>query len=235
MPQLGERRDRCVRIEQHVAPDGDESARRSGGFGRARFEPVKFHALTWGMKWSLTTALAVTVLGPLSSLFAPAAAHAQEWSSPRTLALVRHATGRREAQLADTGLRNYKAEARGYLTFLAQLGEGYREPPKIVRTDQIASDVYWQAPNLSKQLIKGRRDTLLLPTDINYHRDHLGIVQNNFPNIIRLGDGDEVEDVPHPLSPAGLAAYEYGLRDSLTIRLGPRSLAVYEVAVRPPE
>ena len=34
-------------------------------------------------------------------------------------------------------------------------------------------------------------DTLLLPTDINYHRDHLAIVQNNFPAIIRLGDGTE--------------------------------------------
>jgi hypothetical protein len=79
----------------------------------------------------------------------------------------------------------------------------------------------------------GRRDTLLLPTDISYHRDHLGIVQNNFRNIIRIGEGDEVRDVPHPLSPAGLEAYDFAIRDSLQIRLGPRVLDVYEVRLRP--
>ncbi|MGK2933909.1 MAG: hypothetical protein ACSLFE_01525, partial [Gemmatimonadaceae bacterium] len=136
-------------------------------------------------------------------------------------------------QLADTALRDYRAEARGYVTFLAQLGEGFTEPPKIVKADQLALDVYWMAPDRSKQLIRGRRDTLLLPTDINYHRDHLGIIQNNFPDIIRLGDGDEVRDVPHPLSPTGLDEYDFSISDSLEIRLGPRSLTVYEVRVRP--
>src|SRR5204862_3957211 len=81
--------------------------------------------------------------------------------------------------------------------------------------------------------IMGRRDTLLLPTDINYHRDHLGIVQNNFRNIIRIGEGDEVKDVPHPLSPTGLQVYDFAIRDSLQIRLGDRVLDVYEVRVRP--
>lgn len=119
------------------------------------------------------------------------------------------------------------------MTFLAQLGEGFTEPPKIVKADQLALDVYWMAPDRSKQLIRGRRDTLLLPTDINYHRDHLGIIQNNFPDIIRLGDGDEVRDVPHPLSATGLDEYDFTISDSLEIRLGPRALTVYEVRVRP--
>jgi hypothetical protein len=167
------------------------------------------------------------------ALLVPAQLFAQGWNDPRALSLVTRATERRSAQLADTALRTYKAEARGYLTFLAQLGEGFTQPPKVVRTDQIASDIYWGAPNFSKQLIKGRRDTLLLPTDIRYHRDHLGIVQNNFPNVIRLGDGDEVEDVPHPLSAVGLQQYDYALRDSLQIVLGPRTLNLYEVRVRP--
>ncbi|HXC26133.1 MAG TPA: hypothetical protein VNU46_09480 [Gemmatimonadaceae bacterium] len=177
------------------------------------------------MKRSLTTAFAVALI--------PTLATAQQWNAPRTRSLVERATIRREAQLADTGLRNYKAEARGYLTFLAQLGKGFPDPPKVIRTDQIASDLYWRAPNFSKQMIKGRRDTLLLPTDIAYHRDHLGIIQNNFPNIIRLGDGDEVQDVPHPLSPVGLREYDYALHDSLQILLGPKALDVYEVLVRP--
>ena len=158
---------------------------------------------------------------------------AQQWNDPRSRSLVEQATERRARQIADTALASYKAAAHGYLTFLAQLGEGFTEPPKIVKADELALEVYWMAPNLSKQLISGRRDTLLLPTDINYHRDHLGIVQNNFPNIIRLGDGDEVRDVPHPLSADGLNEYDYAIRDSLQIRLGPRTLDVYEVRVRP--
>ncbi|HWJ23081.1 MAG TPA: hypothetical protein VNS52_12075, partial [Gemmatimonadaceae bacterium] len=69
--------------------------------------------------------------------------------------------------------------------------------------------------------------------DINYHRDHLGIVQNNFPSVIRLGEGDEVLDVPHPLSREGLEAYDYAIVDSLRIRLPDRQVEVYQVRVRP--
>jgi hypothetical protein len=177
------------------------------------------------MKRTMTTGLAI--------LLAPVAIFAQGWNSPRAESLATHATTVRAAQLADSGLRTYKAEARGYLTFLAQLGKGFPDPPKIVRADQVASDIYWKAPGSSKQLIQGRRDTLLLPTDINYHRDHLGIVQNNFPSIIRIGDGDEVQDVPHPLSAAGLRDYDFAVGDSLQIRLGPRTLDVVQLRFRP--
>jgi hypothetical protein len=157
----------------------------------------------------------------------------QTWNDPRTLALVTRATERRASQIADTTLVDYKATAHGYVTFLAQFGEGFPEPPKIVKADELGLEVYWRAPDMSKQRIMGRRDTLLLPTDINYHRDHLGIVQNNFRNIIRIGEGDEVRDVPHPLSPTGLQVYDFAIRDSLQIRLGDRVLDVYEVRVRP--
>jgi hypothetical protein len=157
----------------------------------------------------------------------------QAWNDQRTLALVTRATERRASQIADTTLVDYKATAHGYVTFLAQFGEGFPEPPKIVKADELGLEVYWRAPDLSKQRIMGRRDTLLLPTDINYHRDHLGIVQNNFRNIIRIGEGDEVRDVPHPLSPTGLQVYDFAIRDSLQIRLGDRVLDVYEVRVRP--
>lgn len=182
------------------------------------------------MKRIVTTGLAI-LLAPVA--IAAQDLSAREWNSPRARALAEHATTVRGEQLADSGLRTYKAQGRGYLVFLAQLGDGFTEPPKIVRTDQVASDIYWAAPNHSKQLIKGRRDTLLLPTDINYHKDHLGIVQNNFPSIIRIGDGDEVSDVPHPLSSAGLAAYDFALADSLQIVLGPRTLNVFELQFRP--
>jgi hypothetical protein len=172
--------------------------------------------------------LALAAIGPVRPVCAQ-----QTWNDTRTRALVERATDRRGRQLADTGLVDYKATAHGYVTFLAQFGEGFPEPPKIVKADELGLEVYWRAPDLSKQRIMGRRDTLLLPTDINYHRDHLGIVQNNFRNIIRIGEGDEVQDVPHPLSPAGLEVYDFAIRDSLQIRLGPRVLDVYEVLVRP--
>lgn len=158
---------------------------------------------------------------------------AQAWNDARTRELVERATERRAQQLADTALRDYRATAHGYLTFLAQVGEGFPDPPKVVRSDELALEVYWLAPNLSKQRIVGRRDTLALPTNIAYHQDHLGIVQNNFPNIIRLGEGDEVRDVPHPLSAAGNADYDFAIRDSLSIRLPDRRVEVYELRVRP--
>jgi hypothetical protein len=163
----------------------------------------------------------------------PEAMSAQQWNDPRALALVRLATDRRAQQLADSGLVDYRATAHGYLAFLAQLGEGFREPPQVVKADELALQVYWKSPNRSKQRIVGRRDTTLLPTDIDYHRDHLGIVQNNFPAIIRLGDGDEVKDVPHPLSPIGLGLYDFAITDSLRIRSPGREIGVYEVKVRP--
>jgi hypothetical protein len=177
--------------------------------------------------------LLVAALAACGWMVAVAPAGAQQWNDARTRALVERATERRAQQLADTGLRDYKAVARGYVTFLAQVGEGLAEPPKVVKADELVNEVYWRAPNLSKQRIVGRRDTLLLPTDIAYHRDHLGIVQNNFPAIIRLGEGDEVRDVPHPLSPSGLAAYDFAISDSLPLILPGRSIVLYEVKVRP--
>lgn len=156
------------------------------------------------------------------------------WNDARSRALVERATQRRAEQLADTGLVDYRANARGYVTFLAALGDGFLETPKVIKTDQLALEVYWHAPNLSKQRIIGRRDTLLLPTDIQYHSDHLGIVQNNFPAFIRIGDGDEVADVPHPLSPAGLGLYDFQLSDdSIRIQLPGREIDLLEVKVRP--
>jgi hypothetical protein len=178
-------------------------------------------------------AVVVASVGAVALTPSATAAQTQTWNDARTRALVERATARRAAQLADTALVDYQATAHGYLTFLAQVGEGFPEPPKIVKADELALEVYWRSPDLSKQRIVGRRDTLLLPTDINYHRDHLGIVQNNFPNIIRLGEGDEVRDVPHPLSATGLALYDYAISDSLRIQLPDRAIDVLEVRVRP--
>ncbi|MEO6879251.1 MAG: hypothetical protein ABI205_12275, partial [Gemmatimonadaceae bacterium] len=57
-------------------------------------------------------------------------ASAQKWNDSLSLDLVNRATARRVQQLADTALSDYQASAHGYVTFLAQLGEGLRTPPK---------------------------------------------------------------------------------------------------------
>src|SRR5690606_30738800 len=87
----------------------------------------------------------------------PAVLHSQDpgsterWNSSATMELVDRGIELRQRQLADTGLRDYQASARGYLTFLAQLGDDFRLPPRVVKADQIAVDVYWRAPDESKQ------------------------------------------------------------------------------------
>ena len=158
---------------------------------------------------------------------------AQSWNTPAALALVRRATAGRLAAQADSSLASYRTRAHGFVFFLAQVGEGLTEPPRLVKADELRVEVYWQAPDRSKQVILGWRDGAFLPTDISYHRDDLGIVTNNFGNVIRIGEGDEVRDVPHPLSPAGLEAYDFALGDSLAIRTATGQTVVRQVQVRP--
>jgi len=180
----------------------------------------------------LVLAVAIAALGlvlapPLGVL------SAQEWNSDAALALARRAIERRDRTVNDTVLRDYKAQAHGFLFFLGQFGEGLSEPPRLVKADQLELEVYWKAPQLSKQRIIGWRDRAELPTDINYHRDHLGIVQNNFGRVVRLGDGDEVRDVPHPLAPGGMELYDFALGDTVTLTLPQRAVRVVALRVRP--
>src|SRR5216117_64498 len=179
-------------------------------------------------KWH--RALLLAVLGML-----PAAVPigAQAWNSPAALDLAQRAIARRTRAAADTTLRDYKAQAHGFLFFLGQLGEGLADPPRLIKADQLELEVYWKAPASSKQRVVGWRDRAELPTDIYYHRDHLGIVQNNFGPAIRLGEGDEVRDVPHPLSPRGPELYDYALGDTTTILFSQREVRVVPLRVRP--
>jgi len=172
--------------------------------------------------------LALLVLAAL-----PAPLAGQAWNAPDALALVRRAVERRAEVQADAMLRSYRTRAHGFVFFLAQVGEGLTEPPRLVKADELDVEVYWQAPDRSKQVISGWRDGAFLPTDIHYHRDHLGIVTNDFGDVIRIGEGDEVRDVPHPLSAAGPDVYDYALGDSLVIRTGTDAIRVRRVEVRP--
>jgi hypothetical protein len=158
---------------------------------------------------------------------------AQGWDAPGALALVRRAVDQRAATEADSMLLSYRTRAHGFVFFLAQVGEGLAEPPRLIKADELDVEVYWQAPDHSKQVVLGWRDGAFLPTDIEYHRDHLGIVTNNFGDVIRIGEGDEVRDAIHPLSRAGPVLYQYALGDSLAIRTGSGEVSVREVRVRP--
>jgi hypothetical protein len=164
----------------------------------------------------------------------PAPLSAQAWNSPAALALARQGAIRRAEAAADSSLQSYRTRAHGFVFFLAQVGEeGMREPPRLVKADELQVEVYWHAPNLSKQVIEGWRDGRFLPTDIDYHRDHLGIVTNNFGDLIRIGEGDEVRDVPHPLSSAGLDLYDFALTDSVTVQGAGGSIRLLALSVRP--
>ncbi|HWK88645.1 MAG TPA: hypothetical protein VNP72_01570, partial [Longimicrobium sp.] len=165
----------------------------------------------------------------------PIQAPAQDgaWNSARALELIGVAQARRAQTQTDTGMVDYQADARGYVYFyLDRRDTGERS---LVKTDQVALDVYWKAPNLSKQRIIGLRDEKSLPTNIRYHEDHLTVVQDNFGDLIRLGDGDEVRDVLHPASPRGPGFYDYRLADSTSIRLAGtvEPVRVYQIEVRP--
>jgi hypothetical protein len=182
----------------------------------------------------LAPAAACAVVLTVAAALAPAAA-AQAWNSDAALALARRAILRRAGVAADTALRDYQAQAHGFLFFLGAFGEGLAEPPRLIKADQLELEVYWKAPASSKQRVVGWRDQAELPTDIAYHRDHLGIIQNNFGPAIRLGEGDEVRDVPHPLSLGGLAAYDFALGDTTSIAFPGREVRVVALRVRPKE
>lgn len=160
-------------------------------------------------------------------------ARAQVWNDSAVRSLVARAIADRADQGASGGLTDYRAQAHGYLTFLVQAGPGFPDAPRIVRSDELAVEVYWRAPNLSKEIVVGRRDTLLLPVEVGYYDDRFGIIPNNLSDSIRLGDANDVRDVPHPLAPGAPALYDYAIVDSLRLRTPESSTDVLVVRVRP--
>lgn len=167
----------------------------------------------------------------LSLPVAPAAA--QEWNDPGVRALIERGIAARQRTQPDSTLTSYRTRAHGFVFFLAQAGQGLVQPPRLIKADELDVEVYWQAPATSKQVILGWRDGRWLPTDINYHRDHLGIVTNDFGDRIRIGEGDEVRDVVHPLAPDGPDSYDYRLADSVRVAGRDGVLRLQEVEVRP--
>ena len=155
------------------------------------------------------------------------------WNSARVLSLVQYARNLRSATGTDSVFQSYQADARGYVYFF--LDRPVSGERTIVKTDQVALEVYWRAPRQTKQRLIGQRNEKQLPTNIKYHLDHLTVVQDDFGDRIRLGGGDEVEAVVHPVAPGSERVYDFLLIDSLTVSLPDPALdiRVYEVQVRP--
>jgi hypothetical protein len=154
------------------------------------------------------------------------------WNSTRAVELIDRARVRRDLPRGDSTLRNYSAKANGFVYFYLDRVE--TDERTLVKVDQIALNLYWRAPNRTKQEIVGLRDASRLPNRMYYHLDHLTVVQNGFGDVIKIGDGDEVRDVPHPAAPGADSIYDYRLADSVTLTLGSQgTVRVYEIQVRP--
>jgi hypothetical protein len=196
------------------------------------------------MKCVRVIVLAVAALGFDAAAAAPAvaqtdaradaqAAGQRGWDAERALTLIERARARRQVPAQDTLLRNYSARAEGFVYFY--LDRRDTDERTLIKTDQIAIELYWAAPDRTRQHIVGLRDESRLPNRMYYHLDHLTVVQNGFGDLIRMGDGDEVRDVPHPAAPGSDTIYQFRLADSLTLRLpgAAEPIRVYELEVRP--
>ncbi len=192
----------------------------------------------------LAAALAV-LLAPAPVLTAPAAAQdttrlvqtprgEEGWNSPRALELAEMARQRRRLPMADSALRNYRADVSGHIYFFI---DRESEPePVLLRADQVALELYWGQPDRVKQVIHGMRSEEQFPIrDFRYYLDRYTVIQNGFDDVIRVGEGRDVRNVIHPLAREGAGYYEFRLGDSTTIRLPgePDPIRVYEIQVRP--
>ena len=185
---------------------------------------------TRGRLW---LAACILLVAPSATTAQPAKAKGRPWSDAAADSMVARAIARRGQQLADSTLLSYTADAHGFLAFLAQIGEGVIIPPKVVQSEELALTVSWWQPGRSAQQLVGRRDTTLLPADVGYYRDRYGVVLDNLPDRIRLGDGQDVRDVPHPLASNARAIYEYERGNPLRITFPGREILVDEVKFRP--
>lgn len=177
--------------------------------------------------------LALALLVPAAPSAGQESTATGDWNSARALELMERARARRLLPQQDTTLRNYTARAEGFVYFYLDRRDD--EERTLVKVDQVALELYWTPPNRTSQRIVGLRDVSRLPNRMNYHLDHLTVVQNGFGDMIRMGDGDEVRDVPHPAAPGSEAIYEFRLADSLTLSLpnAAQPIRVYELEVRP--
>ena len=105
-----------------------------------------------------------------------------------------------------------KAEGAFTITLIVDAMPDERNPlsTKAILLDTLPGVRAMKAEE-TRQRIVGMRDQKVLPTNIKYHLDHLTVVQDDFGDVIRIGDGDEVSTVLHPAC-ANVARYHAGER-----------------------
>jgi hypothetical protein len=171
----------------------------------------------------------------------PLPAQAREaggWNEPRVLDLVERAREARRTLITDGGLESYRALTEGHIYFFVDPEEGERA---LIRLDQVAVELRWQAPDIVQQHLLGERSETRLPVrEFRYYLDRLTLVQYGFGDEIQVGSGMDVAGVPHPFAPlpggdTARAPYDFRLADSLAIQLPGESepIRLYEMEVRP--
>ena len=160
------------------------------------------------------------------------------WNHPEALALVQRGREARRELAADGDLESYRALTEGHVYFFVDPEEG---EPSLIRVDQVAVELRWQAPDVVRQRVVGERSETRLPVrDFRYYLDRLTLVQYGFGDEIQVGSGMDVAGVPHPLAalPDGdpeSSPYDYRIVDSLTLTLPgePDPIRLTELEVRP--
>jgi len=179
---------------------------------------------------SVTILLAVVVCTSIPSLILGQSNRA--WNQAEALEIIRRGQELRSQIAIDSLFRDYQAEATGHVYFFA---DGISQKDRIlIKADQVALDVFWSAPDNTKQIIVGQRDEKILPTNIQYHLDHLTVIQDDFGSSFYLGGGDEIAGVVHPLSLNATDTYDFQISDSISISLpNSEDIKVYQLKVRP--
>lgn len=198
-------------------------------------EAMKIRSKRRGWPWRPVTAAALLAAAVLQSeALAQQAVLPEGWNTDRALELVAGARARRQEPLLDESLSSYRAEATGFIYFFLDR-EGVGEPV-LLRSDQVALELFWAQPDRARQVIHGMRSENHMPIrDFNYYLDRYTVVHDGFGDEIRIGHGRDVRSVTHPLAPDAEAIYDYRLADSVSISLPgwPDPIRVYEIQVRP--
>ena len=179
---------------------------------------------------SVTILLAVVVCTSIPSLILGQSNRA--WNQTEALEIIRRGQELRSQIAIDSLFRDYQAEATGHVYFFA---DGISQEDRIlIKADQVALDVFCRAPDNTKKIIVGQRDEKILPTNIQYHLDHLTVIQDDFGSSFYLGGGDEIAGVVHPLSLNATDTYDFQISDSISISLpSSEDIKVYQLKVRP--
>jgi len=121
------------------------------------------------------------------------------WDTPEALSLAALGREARARQAGDGSLWSYTALTEGHIYFFVDSDEGDQA---LIRVDQVAVELFWEAPDLVRQRIVGERSETRLPVrDFRYYLDRLTLVQYGFGDEIEVGQGMDVAQVPHPLAP----------------------------------